>query len=143
MVAGGGLHRLVQRAGYSLRDPQYRLHVCLVGRLAAAVACRRSPRASGGAGLDVVRYLSCCSRFWFRSDRRVFVLGRYRDTYRRPRRDRHYLRSTAPARYMHLINLRTLSVDARRTSLCSLLRRRVAANADWQRFVNSFVVTRR
>jgi hypothetical protein len=37
MVARDGLCRLAQCAGYSLRDPQYRLRVCLVRRLATTM----------------------------------------------------------------------------------------------------------
>ena len=97
MVARGGLHCLVQRIGYALRDPRYRLRVCLVVRLAAAVACRGSACASDRTGLDVARHRPCWPGLRFRPDRRVSALGRRRNAHYRACRHRAHFRPAATA----------------------------------------------
>lgn len=56
MVARGGLRRLVQCAGRSLRSPRHRLRFWLVIWLAAVGARRGTLRASDRDQLDVAQH---------------------------------------------------------------------------------------
>lgn len=140
LVARSGFRRLVQCIGCSLRNPRHRLRVWLVERLAASLACRRSPRALDRVGLDVARRRPSWPQCRFRSDRRVSALGRHRDTYRRHRRDRSYPWSTAATRHMHLIHLDQPSNASAEPRLGAFCVRCFAVR--WAIARNSFGVTR-